>query len=193
MLRRNPELALYAAALHDAGGDDAPGERAFAPQSIIVAQGAPNRSAYVVKSGIAKCYLANEDGTDFVQEFFGEGELFGELEAFRGGDSFCSVEALTETVVYEIPAPRFLRLLDEDRKFNALVMRALAQKVAYKADRHAFHQSNRLEANVLRLIEQWPALFETVSKRDAASYLGVAERSLNRALQGLKRRGLLDR
>lgn len=137
---------------------------------------------YIVKKGVAKCFLTEENGKDFIQEFFGEGEVFGEIEALNDKLSFCAVTALTDTEVYQIPRTNFLKLLDEDKVFNRFIMNAIAGKVHYKALRHAHNQLHAIEENVQRLQKQFPRLLEVIPKKDIANYLGVTLRSLNRVL-----------
>jgi len=167
-------------------------EREFAPEKVVLEQGVRVESVYIVKSGIVKCYVMQENGSEFIQEFFGEGEIFGEIEMFHNDESFGCVEALTEARVYQIGRRNFDRLLTENERFNRLILSGLAAKVKYKAFRHAFHQLNPIETNLLRLKKQLPNFLEIISKQDVANYLGVTERSLNRSLKSLKEKNLLE-
>ncbi|MCF8715284.1 Crp/Fnr family transcriptional regulator [Joostella atrarenae] len=143
-------------------------------------------SVYIIKSGITKCYLTEDNGVDFIQEFFGEGEIFGELEAINGDTSFCCIEAINTVEVYKIEASYFNELLEEDHIFNKHILKALSKKLTYTAVRHAYNQSHTLEDNLLRLIHQFPTIIEEISKQDIANYLGITPRSLNRVLNTLK-------
>jgi CRP-like cAMP-binding protein len=164
----------------------------FAPKKTILEQGVRVEFVHIIKSGIAKCSILEENGAEFIQEFFGEGEIFGEIEMFNDDDSFGSVESLTELEIYRISRKTFDRLLDENRRFNRLILSALAAKIKYKAFRHSFHQLNPIETNLLHLKKQFPDLLKTISKQDIASYLGITERSFNRALKSLKDKNLFD-
>lgn len=186
MIRVNQQLVNFASELYGAGAENLIVEKTVRPKEILIEQGAKSRFVYIVKSGIAKCYLSSEDGYDFIQEFFGAGEVFGEIELFTGEESFCSVEAVTDFAAYKFSTKNFLKLLEENREFNSLMLRALAEKIRYKADRHSFNQSNPIETKLLRLINQFPDLFATIPKQDVAGYLGITERSLNRSLKILK-------
>lgn len=193
MIRVNRELVDFVSELYRLKTVDFISEQTVNPKTMLIEQGAKNRFVYIIKSGIAKCYLSNEDGTDFIQEFFGAGEIFGEVEMFDEDESFCSVEAITDSVVYKIETKNFLTLLEENLEFNRLILRALIAKIKYKAVRHAFNQSNRIETSLLRLIEQLPELFKTIPKQDIAGYLGISERSLNRSVKNLRDKNLRDK
>ncbi|WP_291725912.1 Crp/Fnr family transcriptional regulator [Bernardetia sp.] len=142
---------------------------------------------YVIKSGVAKCYLTQDTGNDFIQEFFGEGELFGEVEAIRDGQSFCAIEAILDMEVYKIATTHFLELLENDKVFNKLIFKSMASKIKYKAIRHSYNQSHSIKLNLLRLKKQFPNLFSIIPKQDIANYLGVTLRSFNRVLQEIEK------
>lgn len=192
MIRVNKELLGFVSELYGRESNNFISEQKFSPKKIVIEQGAEIQFVHIIKSGIAKCNLSNENGTDFIQEFFGEGEIFGEIEMFNNDKSFCSVEAITDLVLYKISMKNFYKLLAENPKFNYLILRALAAKVKYKAIRHSFNQSNPIEKNLLRLKKQFPELFQTISKQDIANYLGISERSLNRSLKSLKDKNLIN-
>lgn len=83
-------------------------------------------------------------------------------------------------------------LLKKDSLFNALIMKALATKIGYNAPRNSFQQTYPIEDNFLRLKKFFPELTNIISKQDIANYLGITLRSLNRTINNLKERGLLN-
>ncbi len=192
MIRVNKELVDFVSELNRLKTDDFVSEQTVNPKKVVIEQGARSGFVYIIKSGIAKCYLSTEDGYDFIQEFFGEGEMFGEIEMFDNDESLCSVEAITNLVAYKISTKNFYKLLEENQKFNRLILRALVTKVKYKAIRHSFNQSNPIETNLLRLVEQFPELFKTIPRQDIAGYLGITERSLNRSVKSLRDKNLIN-
>lgn len=137
---------------------------------------------YILSTGLAKCYLPNENGKEYIQEFLGAGMFFGEIEFFNGKRSYCVIEALSEVVLYKISFDHFRQLLAKDTAFNALIMKGLAEKISYKAPRSAYQASYTVEENLTRLLTQAPELLTQVAKTDVANYLGITPRSLNRAL-----------
>jgi len=142
-------------------------------------------SVYIMKSGIVKCFLTTDTGNNFIQEFFGEGELFGEIELMDDCYSYCTIEAIDEVVVYKIQKGDFLKLLDEDKKFNRLFIAALISKLKYKATRHSYNQSHTIEDKLMRLKIKFPDLEKVISKQDIADYLGITLRALNRTIRSM--------
>ncbi|WP_350284325.1 Crp/Fnr family transcriptional regulator [uncultured Croceitalea sp.] len=140
---------------------------------------------YIIKKGLTKCYLTEDTGNDFIQEFFGEGEVFGELEVITGEFSFCTIETLTPVECYRISKETFLKLIKNDSIFNSLVLNLMATKIRYTALRHSYNQSHVIEDRLKGLYSSVPDLFTRITKNDIANYLGVTIRSLNRAIKTL--------
>lgn len=186
MIRINKDLVDYVKMLSRSEGDDAVIEQKYEPKQIILEQRKRVFAVYILISGMAKCYMTEDTGVDFVQEFFGEGEIFGEIEMFNDESSFCSIESITAVSVFKIPHDQFHQLIDSDRRFRQLILKSLATKVKYTAVRHSYNQSHTIETNLLRLKKQFPTLIETIAKIDIANYLGITERSLNRTLNQLR-------
>ncbi|MDG3583428.1 MULTISPECIES: Crp/Fnr family transcriptional regulator [Galbibacter] len=185
MIRKNADLLQYITKVLIHKTDNKLLEVLYSPTEIILDQRKKVFYVHIIKSGMAKCYLTEDNGNDFIQEFFSEGEIFGELEAINGDLSFCCIEAITPVQAYKIEAQYFNTLLEKDPTFNKLILKALAKKLNYTAIRHAYNQSHTLEDNLLRLQKQYPALIEQISKQDIANYLGITVRSLNRSLAKL--------
>ncbi len=160
-------------------------ENEVEPGGVILAQCTKVFSVFVVKSGLAKCFLTEDTGADFIQEFFGAGEVFGELEVLNNDFSFCTIQAVSKVSYFKIDKKEFLKLLKEDALFNMLVLQLMATKIRYTALRHSYNQSHALEDKVKRLIYEYPELLSTISKSDIANYLGITVRSLNRVLKGI--------
>lgn len=182
MIRVNHKLLKLLHRLQHKPGEGVIAVKSCSPADIIIAQEQYIHSVFVIKSGLAKCYRNEDNGKCFVQEFFGAGELFGEIEALQQKLSFSTISAISQLELYQIRQDDFLNLLRQHTEFNLLIMNALAEKVRYKALRHAHNQSHTAAHNLRQLIKSNPDLIKQVSKADIASYLGITIRSLNRIL-----------
>ncbi|MEA5257920.1 Crp/Fnr family transcriptional regulator [Arcicella aquatica] len=192
MIRINKELLNYVNHLYQLGTEGNIIEQTFEPTEQIIKSGQNVFSVYVIKSGMAKCYLTEDTGNDFIQEFFAEGEIFGEIEAIREDISFCTIEASSPLVLYKIPLAYFNELLLKNNVFNHLILKALANKINYKAIRHSYNQSHPVESKLLRLKANFPDFNKLLPKQEIANYLGITVRSLNRTLNDLKAKGLIS-
>ena len=161
-------------------------EESFPSKEKIIEQNRRYSWVYIVKEGITKCYISDENGKDFIQEFLGIGMEFGELEVFSGNPAFCSIEGLTSITTLKISHSNFNKLLEEDIKFNRFIIEAMAIKIGYKAPRHSYQHGYSIEDNILRLQEQFPEFIKVIPKQDIANYLGITLRSFNRALKQIE-------
>ncbi|WP_422858705.1 Crp/Fnr family transcriptional regulator [Flagellimonas sp. S174] len=151
----------------------------------VIEQGSRVKNIYIMIEGLIKCFLIEESGKEFVQEFFGTGELFGELEIVNGSTSLCAVEAITDIEVFKIKHEKFLKLIEKDKKLNRLYINALTSKIYYKGTRHSYNQLHTLEEKLSSLSQFDENARSKIHKQDLASYFGVSIRSLNRALRKL--------
>lgn len=187
MIRVNRELLEYIIQLKDSGYDDSITEHTAGIGKKILHQQTYVHSLFVIKNGLTKCFLTLDNGNDFIQEFFGAGEVFGEIELITGEISFCSIEALLPTTYYQIPKRVFHQLLIKDAGFNRLLLRLLATNIRYAALRHSYNQTHNLEESLKRLTLEFPELLQKISKKDVANYLGISVRSLNRVLKDVNK------
>ena len=185
MIRTNPELANYIQSLWALEGSLIL-KKDFGPKEVIIEQDLRYAKVHLIREGIAKCYITDENGKAFIQEFLGKGMEFGELEVFDNHTTICAVESITALKTYAISHNAYRKLLDTDPKFNRLIMKALANKIRYKAPRHSYQHSYPIEDNLIRLKQLFPEFTQVISKKDIANYIGITPRSLHRALKELK-------
>ena len=185
MIRINRALLNHLIKLKSSGHHDSIAERTAEAGEKMLHQQTHVHSLFIIKEGLAKCFLTLDNGNDFIQEFFGAGEVFGEIELITNEISFCTIQALIPTTYYQIPKKVFHQLLAEDAVFNRSLLHLLATNVRYAALRHSYNQTHSLEDNLKRLLEQFPELLALISKNDIANYLGITVRSLNRVLKKL--------
>lgn len=185
MIRTNPRLLTYAVSLLDKEPHQV-SMQTHKRKDIIIEQGHRYPYVGIIIKGIVKCFINEANGNAFIQEFMTEGMEVGELEFFGKGSATCSVAAVNTVQVVEIPNKLFQNLLDEDLLFNRLIMESLADKVRYKAPRHAFQTLYSLEHNIMKMGELYPDFLKVLPKGDIANYLGVSSRSLNRALKAIR-------
>lgn len=186
MIRENKELLNYVDRLFRKGSEEGLIQQTFNPDHLIIQQDTTVRSVYIIIDGIAKCWLTEDNGKDFNQEFFGVGEIFGELEVIKNTLSICNIEAITNMYVYKISTTLFNQLLQKDKVFNRLIIKALAEKVSYTAIRAANQQSYSAECNLKKIMKAYPEPTKLFGKQDLANYLGITLRSLNRMLKKLE-------
>jgi cAMP-binding proteins - catabolite gene activator and regulatory subunit of cAMP-dependent protein kinases len=140
---------------------------------------------YIIKTGIAKCFITEDNDKAYILEFLGEGEVLGEIEAIRKQKTICSVEAVTSLTVYLMSHAEFLHCIQTKPDFNKAILELLATRVANSSIKSARQQLYALSEILPRLLDMLDAQKITFTKQDLADYMGISVRSLNRLLQEL--------
>lgn len=189
MIRTNSELLDFFSQWDNPEGYKTFKEKQFDPGQKLIVQGKEGRFVHIIKKGIAKCYVSEENGKEFVQEFFGAGELLGEIEVLNHTRTFSTVVALTTVCTYCIGKDDFYAMMKSTRGFNLMVSRALAAKLRDTAIRTSRQQTYPTAHNLNKLSQLFSKETGMFSKKDIADYLGITLRSLNRSL---KQMGQMD-
>lgn len=190
MIRTNNELLSFIARYHEEGS----GEvflRSYAPGTRLIRQGQELRQVFILREGITKCYITEENTRDYIVEFLGTGEVLGEIELIRHTLCLTNVEAITTVTAYCIPPEAFRQLLEKDARFNRLLLEELATRVTQTAVRAAAQQLFPVEYILLRLLALQQDQQIVFSKQDMADYLAISLRSFNRIIRQLRDKQIL--
>jgi len=160
--------------------------KTFAPNFRFIEQGQKIKNIFIIKDGISKCFISEENGKDFIIEFLGKGEVVGELEAIKKIDCLCNVAAISEVTAYVIPDHIFIWLTEKNSEFTKLLLQELSTRIIQTSSRASFQQLYTLEYGLLKLLKLQTEEHISISKEDMAAYLGISVRSFNRTLQQLK-------
>lgn len=190
MIRYNQELLAYISQLSHSTSFIS--EKKLPQKERFIVQGEILSYIYIIKSGIVKCFITENNGKDYILEFLGEGEIIGELEIFNNSPSLNNVETLTEIEVFKIPNQYFIELLQSNWNLNYLILKELATRVAQTASRASYQQNYPLEYSILKLIYLFSVQPLKLSKQDLADYLGITVRSLNRTFLNLQQKGIIE-
>lgn len=138
---------------------------------------------YIIRAGVVKPVITEENGKEYILEFLGEGEMLGEVEAIRGTKTVCGVDSVTPVSLYAMGVGQFQYFLQTIPAFNNLVMRLLATRVANSSVKMARQQLYTMAALLPQLQKMLAAQQIAFTKQDLAGYMGISVRSLNRLLK----------
>ncbi|PSL48307.1 CRP-like cAMP-binding protein [Chitinophaga niastensis] len=161
------------------------------PGEKLLQQGTTLHYVYVIREGISKCYLTENNGKDFIFEFLGAGEIVGEIEFIKHTRCLCNIEALTSLTVYCITYDYFSQLIRINQPFNTLLLDVLVTRIYHTSERASYQQRYPAEYNTLKLLSLLAAHQIVLSKKDLADYLAVSIRSFNRTLKDLRNKSIL--
>ncbi|MFZ4928243.1 Crp/Fnr family transcriptional regulator [Chryseobacterium sp. Mn2064] len=160
--------------------------KSFSRDKSLLIQDQSLLKVMLIKEGIAKCYLTEENGKEYIMEFLGDGEILGEVELIKNISCLCSVKAVSEVTVYEISVSYFKSLLKNDLALNHLLLDSFAERMINTSSRASYQQLYTIEHTVMQLLNMQTQQGIQISKEDMAAYLGITVRSLNRILKDLK-------
>ncbi|PUB34459.1 CRP-like cAMP-binding protein [Elizabethkingia sp. YR214] len=187
MLRTNQSFLAYTAQLYE---EQQRKEdiviKNFPKGSKLLEQGEVPTRVMLIKEGITKCFVKEENDKDYILEFLGKGEIIGEIELLRNIPCLCSVEAVTDVSVFAFSIPYFRALLAKDLGLNNHLLDVFSERIVNTSTRASYQQLYTTEHSLLRLLELQSQLETPITKEDMAAYLGVSIRSLNRTLKQLE-------
>ncbi|MGE0453101.1 MAG: cyclic nucleotide-binding domain-containing protein [Vicinamibacteria bacterium] len=77
----------------------------FEPGDVLVGEGAPGNSMFIIASGRAKVWVRNPKGEYLMVKVLGEGDFFGEVSLISGKPRTATIVAAVETEVLELDKP----------------------------------------------------------------------------------------
>jgi len=164
-------------------------------------EGAQAEGLYFVRAGTFKTFCTGEDGYEQVLGFSGRGELLG-FDAIGMGHYANQVVALEESSVYVVLLRDYFSVSPRNPALDRAVFRAVSDALKQRGEladmmaavaaevrlaRFLLHLSRRLAACGLSARR----FHLRMSRRDIASYLGVAHETVSRSFTSLVGWGLL--
>src|SRR5690606_836353 len=100
---------------------------------IILIEKKRANSYFQIKTGEVKMFNLNEQGKEFVQGIFYDGESFGEPPLLGDFKYPASATAIKPTQLYTLGKSQLFQLLTENPEVNLKFTKALAKRLYYKA------------------------------------------------------------
>lgn len=138
------------------------------------------RTIYFVSSGMLRiCYL--KDGTDITESFEPEKSFVTRAESlFAGVPSKKAIEAVEDSQLIAVSAPKLFDLFDGHPKIERLFRKILEQQYVKTIQRIKSLQFQTPEERYKQLIISQPDILKRVPLKFIASYLGITQVNLSR-------------
>ncbi len=155
---------------------------------------------YQVKQGKIKMINLNDEGKEFVQGFFEDGQSFGEPPLFKQSHYPASAYSDKETTVYKLHRDAFIELLRSHFDLHLQFTTKLAHRMMYKALMMKEISSHSPEHRILALIDYLknesgsPHKPFTVkmTRQQMADLLGIRVETIIRSVKNLADQGELS-
>jgi len=164
---------------------------------MLFHEGAEAEAMHFVRAGTFKIFRTAEDGYEQVLGFAGRGEVMG-CDAISAGTHPTAAMALEDSSVFVVLLCDFFSLGQRISALDTLVHRAASSALAHRAElaelMAAVAAEVRLARFLLKLSQRMAAYGQSprrfhlrMSRRDIASYLGVAHETVSRSFGALVR------
>jgi CRP/FNR family transcriptional regulator, anaerobic regulatory protein len=177
-------------------------ERRLRAGDMLFHEGAEAEAMHFVRAGTFKIFRTAVDGYEQVLGFAGRAEVMG-FDAISAGTHPTAAMALEDSSVFVVLLCDFFSLGQRISALDTLVHRAASSALANRAEladvMAAVAAEVRLARFLLQLSQRMAACGQSprrfhlrMSRRDIASYLGVAHETVSRSFSALVRWGLVQ-
>ncbi len=169
----------------------------FASRTLILNEGDPGDSLYVILSGRVKAFSASPTGKEVVFHVLGKGEYLGEL-ALDGGVWSSSVMTLEPTTVSVVPSESFRRFVAQHPDFALNLIYKLIHTVRHATENIKGLALEDVHSRVVRLLTSTAILIggrrviaERLTQQDIADRVGSSREMVSRVFKELTRSGYI--
>lgn len=165
----------------------------------IFSQGQVHDYFYIVVEGYLNIYLMSENGKKYSLSIYKKGDYIGELEIFDKSPSSCYVETLSDVKLIKLNRECFLRWIENDSNMSRYITKTLCKQfynLSVKAGKdNLYSLKQRIYAYLIELIDDKDSkqpikLF--IEKDQLSEKFGVTPRSINRIIQNIKEKGIIE-
>lgn len=176
--------------------------RAYHKGEIILRQGDPGNSLYIIVSGRVRIFTLSPEGSELSVGIYDTGDFFGEMALLNREPRSASVEALQDTKVLVLHRGDFCSHLLSNPHAALHIIETLSQRLRYtteNAEELVFlNVRQRIARRLLELSERYGVSQENgvlidldLSQEAIASLVGTTRESANRALRSLREQGIV--
>lgn len=171
---------------------------------LVLTEGSDELRFFVLVQGSVRVFYSDPTGRQVVVKLFKAPVAFGEMECIAGVPYLESVEALEKSQALEIPRHVFLLGLRQSQELTYNMVLDLAARLCIAAQNERSLAFNTVERRLATLLHAHVTLFGLpapggmmiripLSQDALAQSLGVARRSVTRALARWTREGLIKK
>ena len=140
----------------------------------------PKKFAFV-KSGLFRYYYLDIEGKESTKAFIESGSFIASYSAMiTGGPSLLYIEALEDSIIYEVQFQDWLALRQQHKCWNELLVYMLEKAFVIKETREREFLQLDAEQRYQNFRKNFPNLESRVRQHHIASYLGITAVSLSR-------------
>ncbi|MNJ95639.1 cAMP-activated global transcriptional regulator CRP [compost metagenome] len=173
----------------------------FDKGEVLFNQGDMPRYYFQILSGAIKMNNFNDEGKEFVQGLFSEGDSFGEPPLFLKDTYPANAVAIVCSKVFLLPKDKFMELLMANPEIHLNVTTNLAKRLYYKSIMASEISSQEPEHRVLKLMDYFKTKIDKVppgskykveiTRQQIADLTGLRVETVIRSIKSLEKKGEL--
>lgn len=174
------------------------GTKKYSSGQLVFAKEDLGGNFFVVKAGRIKIFTTVGSGKKKTFAFLKKGDFFGEMSLLGGKTRSASAQAVEDSELFVIPRKNFKRLILENPDFTLKLLHTLVERLN-KCDKEIesmlFHNIlGRLADAILELSKDKHSkpVKMAIDQNELAQYLGTTRVPVCRAINTLKRSGVID-
>jgi NTE family protein len=142
------------------------------PETVIVREGDPGDSLFIVESGLVEIFLHSATGETTILTRLGPGEAFGEMSVLTGEPRSAGVRAIAPTVVRVVPREGFLQAAAE----TPLLLFNLSRVLVNRLSRANQQAADVRGAEVVAIIGRLPPILGSLVATNVAAAVSATTR-----------------
>ncbi|MFT3794668.1 Crp/Fnr family transcriptional regulator [Flavobacterium sp.] len=169
--------------------------------TVLFSEGQSARYYFQVESGEVKTNNFNDEGKEFIQGMFTQGDSFGESTLLNHRSYPASAETMTDATVYVLPKTAFFDMLHQHPETAIALCQRMADRLYYKAIIASEIASQDPEHRLLALIDflkvevgkcKADQKYEvTLTRQQLADLTGLRVETVIRTIKALEKKGCL--
>lgn len=172
--------------------------RTYPRHTLLIQEGDPGESLYLLRKGRAKVYLGNDGGREVIVAILGPGDFFGELALIDDAKCSANVMTLEESEFVSIGKREFRQVLASSSGMAIHLLKALTSRLR-EADLQI--EALALKDVQARVVQALESLAEPdgnerviparITHRDIAAMVGASREVVTRIFRSLEERGIV--
>lgn len=166
---------------------------------LLFREGETARFYFQVESGEVKTNNISEEGKEFIQGIFTQGDSFGEPTLLNGKTYPAAAEVIIDAVIYVLPKARFFDMLHQNSETAIALCTRLADRLYYKAMMASESAAQDPEHRLLKLVDFLKSEVGKLSdaqpyrvdltRQQLADLTGLRVETVIRTLKSLEKKG----
>jgi CRP-like cAMP-binding protein len=169
--------------------------RRFAAGEVLFLEGDPSAGLWVVERGRIKVYKLHVEGREHILHLFGPGDSFNEVAALDGGPNPANAGALSDAVVWVVPADVIQSMLARDPSLAQAVIRGMSERMRMLVQQIEALALYAVQARLARFLidrSEDPSLEGPgITRAAIAAHLATTPETVSRALRALEEAGAI--